>query len=129
MRFERAQNYEDALVKAADESGIQRDYWDISHRRHEPSTEVRRKILQSLGRDVGSLETLELDRRRAFQGNCARTFQNTIVVSACDPFIPVSYPTGRQTTFESEVFLEEGGSVRSNRSTSELQQLDRSELE
>ena len=52
MRFEGAQNYEDAVAKAADESGIQRDYWDIFHRRHEPSTEVRRKILQSLGWNV-----------------------------------------------------------------------------
>ncbi len=62
MRFEGAQNYEDALAKAADESGIQRDYWDIFHRRHEPSTDVRRKILQSLGWNVASLDALELDR-------------------------------------------------------------------
>src|SRR3954468_13417322 len=100
MRFEGAQNYEDAIAKAAEESGIQPDYWDIFHRRHEPSTEVRRKILQSLGWDVHSLESIELDRRRFFQRKASCICQNTIVISASDPFVPVSYASGFEVTLE-----------------------------
>lgn len=129
MRFEGAQNYEDALGKAADVSGIQRDYWDISHRRHESSSEVRRKVLQSLGWNVETLETLEQERGRAFHRQAGCTFQNTIVVSAGDPYIPVSYPAGRQTTFDLEVFLEGTGSAKSSRSTSELQAIDATEID
>src|SRR3954467_4128920 len=89
MRFEGAQNYEDAITKAADESGIQRDYWDIFHRRHEPSTEVRRKILASMGWDVRTLETIDQDRRRRFEEKAGSLLPKTIVVSIADLYVPL----------------------------------------
>src|SRR3954467_7587440 len=91
MRFEGAQNYEDAIAKAADESGIQRDYWDIFHRRHEPSAEVRRKILESLEWDVSGLDSLESNRKRSFQRRVASALPNTVVISKADPVVPVCF--------------------------------------
>src|SRR3954452_11127481 len=129
MRFEGAQNYEDAIAKAADESGIQRDYWDIFHRRHEPSTEVRRKILESLGWKVQSFEDVEVERRRSFHRNASCIIQNTIVISAGDPFVPVSYPTGFEAAFEFEVLLEHGEALKRSTSTSNLQAIDGNEVD
>ncbi len=73
MRFEGAQNYDDAVGKAAEESGIQRNYWDIFHKLHEPTVEVRRQILRSLGWNVQSLESVEEGRGRLFEEGAART--------------------------------------------------------
>ena len=71
IQFEPASSYEDALVRAADENGIEREYWDILHRKHEVSSDVRRRILTALGWDVSSLETLESERARRFEENAA----------------------------------------------------------
>ncbi len=128
MRFEAAQNYDDAVSKAADESGIQPDYWDIFHRRHEPSTAVRSKILQSLGWNVQSVQTIESKRSHSFERRCASLPQDTLVVSIGDPFVPVSYPAGHHANLHLRVDLEGGGTVEIHRSTSDLHQIDGSEM-
>ncbi|MFL6449714.1 MAG: 4-alpha-glucanotransferase [Bryobacteraceae bacterium] len=129
MRFEGAQNYEDAIGRAADESGIQRDYWDIFHRRHEPSTEVRRKILESLGWNVQGRDTIDADRRRSFHSKASGMCPGTIVISAGGGFVPVSYRSGVDVTFEVEVLLEGGGAVRSTVPVSNLQATDGHEMD
>src|SRR3954451_9128261 len=116
MRFEGAQNYEDAVGKAADESGIQRNYWDIFHRLHEPTVEVRRQILRSLGWNVATIEAVEEDRGRLFEERAARIVPGTVVVSSSDRFVPVSYPANREITLEFEIHLEDGGSVKGRHS-------------
>ena len=124
MRFESAQNYDDAVSKAAHESGIQPDYWDIFHRRHEPSTGVRSKILESLGWDVQTVESIERERARSFESKCACLSQPTLVVSVADRFVPLSYPSGHEANLEVEVRLEGGGIVETRSSTSDLHQIE-----
>jgi len=128
MRFEAAQNYDDAVSKAADESGILPDYWDIFHRRHEPSTAVRSKILQSLGWDVHSVESIEVERTRSFERKCACLPKETLVVSAAERFVPVSYRSGLQANFDLEVSLEGGGTLSVHGSSSDLHQMDGSQM-
>src|SRR5206468_4604928 len=121
MRFEGAHNYDDAVSKAAEESGIQRNYWDIFHRLHEPSVEVRRQILQSLGWNVQSFETVEEARGRLFEQKSARVVPSTVVISSSDRIVPLSYPADREIAFDFEVHLEDGGSVRGRHSISHLE--------
>lgn len=111
MRFEGAHSYEDAIARAADESGIQWDYWDIFHRRHEPTTEVRRKILNSLGWNVDRLETVELERGRQFRQRAGGLVQNTVVVSTSDLSLPLSYPAWQEVWLEFQIALEHGGTL------------------
>src|SRR5947208_17058809 len=106
MRFEPGLDYEHALAKASDESGIYQDYWDIFHRRHEASTEVKRGILNSLGWHLGTLDTLEEDRRRAFQKRFGTALPTTLVISSRDRAIPVSLPTSLDGKLEFEILLE-----------------------
>lgn len=59
IRFQPSGNYEDALARAAGECGIEREYWDIFHKRHETSQETLRHVLQALGWDPSSHEAIE----------------------------------------------------------------------
>lgn len=108
MRFESAVSYEDAVAKAADECGIQREYWDILHHRHEASVEARRSVLQSLGWNVNSLETIEADRRSAFDQRACSTLPPTVVASSADLFLPVCLPSSLDGTLRFDVSLESG---------------------
>ncbi|MFL6416383.1 MAG: 4-alpha-glucanotransferase [Bryobacteraceae bacterium] len=121
MRYEAAHSYEDALAKAANENGIDREYWDIFHRRHEPSLEVRRKILASLGRDVQSLEAIERDRSRAFQQKAASVLEKTIVITSRDLSVSLSHPADQELTLDFELVLEGGGTVNGTNSRPHLE--------
>ena len=67
IEFQRAGSYEDALARAAEDCGIEREYWDIFHKKHETSSDVQRRILQALGWDVSSFESVEEERLRRFR--------------------------------------------------------------
>src|SRR3954470_20646204 len=127
MRFEGAQNYEDAVGKAADESGIQRNYWDIFHRLHEPTVEVRRQVLESLGWNVQTQENIEEHRGRLFDRKAASILPTTIVVSNSDRFVPVSWEADRESTFTFELRLEDGRTLNASYSTSQLAPIGGSE--
>ena len=57
--FEPAVNYDDALWRAAGESGIDSSYWDIFGREHHASRDTLRSIATALGWDTSSFEALE----------------------------------------------------------------------
>ena len=59
VRFQPSGNYEDALARAAGECGIDREYWDIFHKRHETSHETLRRVLCALGWDLSSHDAIE----------------------------------------------------------------------
>ena len=89
LEFRRAGSYEEALLLAADECNIDREYWDIFGRRHEASGRVRRAILESLGWDVSSFETLERERERQFVKNADAALAKTFVISEWDKSVPL----------------------------------------
>src|SRR3954468_18835554 len=129
MRFEPGSHYEDSLARAADECGIYREYWDIFGRPHHASTEVRRKILRSLGWKVDNHQELEMDRRNSFQSRAAAIVPRTLVISAEENVIPLSYAAGTDVAFEFEVRLENGGTLTGAADTSQLAVSDHSEMD
>src|SRR3982751_4654753 len=99
-QFEKAANYDDALLKAADECKIDREYWDILQQRHEPTSDVRRRILESLGFDAGSKESLDAQRLRQFEENVASALPKTAVIAASDHVVPLTLPAGLAGSLE-----------------------------
>src|SRR5436305_11815892 len=91
-QFEKAANYDDALLKAADDCKIDREYWDILQQRHEPTSDVRRKILESLGFDAQSKESLDAQRLRQFEEQATSTLPKTTVISISDRAVPLTLP-------------------------------------
>src|SRR5436305_15263904 len=96
IEFQKAHTYEDALMKAADESQVDRGYWDIFHRRHEVSPEVRRGILNALGRDVSNREALERERQQRFRENANSVLPRTAVISESQRSLPLNLPGSQQ---------------------------------
>jgi 4-alpha-glucanotransferase len=119
-QFEKAANYDDALLKAADECKIDREYWDILQQRHEPTSDVRRRILESLGFDAGSKESLDAQRLRQFEENVASALPKTAVIAASDHVVPLTLPAGLAGSLEFEVALEDGEHVRGSLEISQL---------
>jgi len=120
IQFEPASSYEDALVRAADENGIEREYWDILHKKHEVSSDVRRRILTALGWDVSTLETLEQERARRFEEDATSAVPKTLVISASEKTVPFTRPAcpGESVCFE--ISLEDGNHLAGTVDTSQL---------
>lgn len=90
VRFEPAADYEEALWRAAAETGVDREYWDIFHKRHETSTDAARKILETRGWDVSTFENLEAGRRRRFERNFCAALPGSIVLPAAEKWVPLT---------------------------------------
>ena len=120
MQFQKAANYDDALLKAADECGIDREYWDILHQRHEPTSDVRRKILGSLGFDIESKEGLDAQRLRQFEGSVASALPKTAVISMSEQVVPLTLRTDLAGSVEFEIALEGGEHLRGSLETAQL---------
>ncbi len=119
MQFEQATGYEDALARAADECGIYRDYWDIFQKRHEVSPDVRRRMLQAMGWDVSTLETLEQERARRFEEKIA-PLPKTVVISDSDRAVPLTLPAPGDQSICFQILLEEGQSLAGSIEAAEL---------
>ncbi len=105
--FEPAETYADALARAADECEIYRDYWDIFHRRHSASPEVRAGILKALGWDVSSIHTLDAERRRRLERALQKSVPETVVISRSNPTVPVTLPASAAGSLHFELILED----------------------
>ncbi|MBV8550464.1 MAG: 4-alpha-glucanotransferase [Acidobacteriaceae bacterium] len=90
IRFEPAASYEDAVGRAAAESAIDHEYWDIFRKRHEASLEAKRKILQARGWDVSNLEAIEKQRRRHFEETVAAVLPATVVIGETERWVPLT---------------------------------------
>src|SRR4051794_32539263 len=120
MQFNTAANYDDALLKAADECGIDREYWDILHQRHEPTSDVRRKILESLGFDVGSKESLDAQRLRQLAGNAASALRKTPAITVSEQVLPLPLQADLPAPVEFEIALESREHLRGSLETAQL---------
>src|ERR1700758_1056108 len=90
VRFEPAADYDGAVRRAAAGSGIDHEYWDIFHKRHEMSPEAGRKILQALGWDVASFEAIEVGRKRRFERDFASALPETVVIREAEKWVPLT---------------------------------------
>ncbi len=122
MHFENSWNYDDALLKAADACGIDRDYWDIFHRRHEVSSEVRRKLLDALGFDTSSQEHLDTARYYFFEKKFTRSLPQTAVLSSTEKALPITVQEGSSGSLCFQLLLESGEALTGS---VELHQLQR----
>lgn len=120
-RFESSGNYEQALAWAADECGVQGEYWDVFHQRHEPSSEAKRRILQALGWDTSSHEAIERERRRRFEAQLSEPVPATVVLSESKRSVPVTLPDHEAASLCFEILLEGGQSIAGSVETSQLQ--------
>ncbi len=121
IAFERSSHYDEALERAAAECGIDREYYDIFGKKHEASSDVRRRLLEALGLNVSSLEVLEEERARMFQRKAVLTFPNTLVIGESEKTVPLALAEPMQGTLCFEILLEEGGRLSG---TLEISQLD-----
>ncbi len=120
IEFERARDYDDALARAAAECGIEPEYWDIFHKRHETSSDIRRRILQALGWDVANFETIERERVRRFERKWTSELPRTLVISESDPVVPLTLPASFTGLICFEIVLEGGQRLAGTIETSQL---------
>jgi len=120
VRFQPSGNYEDALARAAGECGIDREYWDIFHKRHETSHETLRRVLCALGWDLSSHDAIEGERLRRFELQSSTVVPATIVLSEAKKTVPVTLPEGETGSLYFEVLLEDGQNVAGSVEISQL---------
>ncbi len=119
--FEPAASYEDALARAAEECGVYRDYYDIFHKRHEVSPEVRAGILKALGWDVSSAQALDEERRRRLERALASALPKTTVISRSSANVAVTLRDFAEGSLCFEITLEDGQHVAGSLEVNQLQ--------
>ncbi len=113
-------SYTDALARAADESGIDREYWDILGKRHEATDAVRQRILTALGWDASTLASIEQQRVRFFERAASSVLPATLVISSSERLVPVSLPAFFKGSLCFEILLETGEALAGSLEISEL---------
>jgi 4-alpha-glucanotransferase len=92
VSFSSSPTYEDALNRAADLWGIERDYWDIWGQRHFAPQEGIQAVLASLGVANGSLEQLDRAIESHLWAEWSHLLPPTVVVAASAPDVIVRLP-------------------------------------
>jgi 4-alpha-glucanotransferase len=96
---------DDALRYAAEQNGVQQDFWDIFGKRHFTKPDTNRAILEALGFDCSSEEALYRSIAERANGDGKRLLPHVMVVSENAPLrIP--------GTFELEIATEQGQDLR-----------------
>lgn len=120
IRFQPSGNYEEALARAAGECGIDREYWDIFHKRHETSEETLRRVLQAVGWDPSSHDAIERERLRRFELQFSTVVPATVVLSETKKTVSVTLPENETGSLYFEVLLEDAPNVASSVEISQL---------
>ena len=121
--FQPSLSYDDAISRAAAESRIDREYWDIFHKRHEASHEARRGILSAMGWDVSNTDAIDRQRAERFRKEWTQTLPLTAVISQSEKVLFVSLPVGTGGRISLHVALEDLGSMNHSWDLSELEWL------
>lgn len=108
VRFHPAVDYADALARAAEECGIDREYWDITGKQHVVSDEVRCGILEALGWNVSSFEAIERQRASRFEQDFTAPLAKTSVVSAAERLVGLTLAADDPVSICFEIALEDG---------------------
>lgn len=118
--FERGTTLEDSQAKAADQSGIYRDYWDVFGHRHEVTPPARRRILEALGWAVDDHAALDEQRRQMFERSLVYPLLTTAVVSESSKVIPLTLEQSTEGNITYELRLENEQSLAGSLQTSQL---------
>lgn len=124
IRFERAVNYDDALWRAAAESAIDSSYWDIFGHQHHVTREALQTILQSLGWNTESFESIEDGRRKRFVETAAAGIPTTSVVSENDKWVSITIAKGESGSAAYQIRLEDGQALSGTMELSELNSIE-----
>jgi 4-alpha-glucanotransferase len=122
LQFERSLNYEDALLRAAAERGIEREYWDIFHKKHEVSLDALRSILQALGCSTENQEAIDRDRFHRFRQAVQLPLPKTLVVSETHKSAAVTLLAPARGRISYEIALEDGASLTGSAEIAQLHQ-------
>ena len=120
LTFQKSTHYEDALGRAAAECGIDYQYWDIFGHSHEASVDAKKSILNAIGWDVSSVESIDKKRAELFQSLYTLSLQQTIVISDSERFVPLTLPAHTPGTLSDEITLESGERVAGQSDTSQV---------
>jgi len=97
---------DDALRDAAEQSGVQQDFWDIFGRRHFTEPETNRAILTALGFDCASEDSLRASLAKRDEIENSRPLPPVLVVSENEPLrITSQFNTGNP---DLEIVTEQG---------------------
>jgi 4-alpha-glucanotransferase len=124
--FERARDYADALSRAAEECGVEREYWDIFHYKREASCQACGRILEALGWDTATFESLERERASRFEDQFTSLLAKTAVISESEKRVMLTL--GVEDAVASicfEIVLENGERLAGSIETPELRVLRR----
>lgn len=98
--------YEQALERAAERWGVQREYWDIWGKHHRATPEMIAAVLQSLGVESGSREDLDAALAHEVRAEWQRLVPPTIVADAATVRIPVRLRS--EQAVDVEIAFEDG---------------------
>src|ERR1039457_735594 len=87
-----SETYGQALNRAADLFGIEREYWDIFGTHHTASAEGVAEVLRSMGIDAGSAEGLDCAVEGRWWEEWSRLIPPTLVASVQDPMVALRLP-------------------------------------
>ncbi|HEX4167812.1 MAG TPA: 4-alpha-glucanotransferase [Bryobacteraceae bacterium] len=111
IRFQSAVNYDDSLWRAAAESAVDTNYWDIFGHQHHVTREALQAILAAIGWNTGSLDALEDGRRRRFSRDAEAGLAGTAVVGEREKWMTLFIPNGATGTLVYTIHLENGGEL------------------
>ena len=113
ITFSSSKSYEDALTRAADLWGIERDYWDIWGNHHFATPEGIAAVLESLAVPTGSTEELDQAAEQRLWNAWNRLVPATSVLSAATGTICVRVPADRADAKLKLSLTLEGGAIES----------------
>lgn len=127
VSFSPSETYEQALSRAADLFGIEREYWDIFGRHHVASREGLEAVLRSMGVKTSSCGELDEAVEARLWEDWSRVVPATLVSSVSDPALVLRVP-GAASCAEIEVCWEDGGVEHARVSLNGEAAVERAEL-
>lgn len=121
LTFSPSETYEHALARAAEVSGIEREYWDIWGNHHTASPEGMAAVLGSMGIGSSSKEGLDEAVEKTFCEEWSRLAPATLVSSISDASFPIHIPADFEGAVQLEIRWEDGSvdSLRMSLKTAE----------
>ena len=111
ITFTNSVSYEQALERAADLWGIEREYWDIWGKHHTATPEMMAAVLRSLGVPCDTREQIDGAVEERLWEEWSRALPCTVVTEAQEARLPVRVRDAG-TPLEIELRWENGGSER-----------------
>jgi 4-alpha-glucanotransferase len=112
ISFTPSSTYEQALGRAADRFGIEREYWDIWGKHHQAPPETISGVLGALGIDAADRERLDRAVEAHLLDEWSRLAPATLVASVNQPVLTLRTPAGYTGTVDIAVAWEGGGESR-----------------